>query len=304
MRITGWGTSLPEKILTNADLEKMVDTSDEWIRERTGISQRHVGGSTSTMAIEAAQRALERSGRSAADVDLIMVATTSPDQMMPAVAVSVQDALGLNCGAFDLNAACSGFVYGLVTASGMIGAGLDTILVVGSDALSRWTDWTDRGTAILFADGGGAVVVESCDESRLLGWDLGADGSARHILYTEHGGKINMEGREVFRRAVRAVVHSAEAACAQAGVTPDQIQWLIPHQANIRIVESAAAKLGIDMEQAVMVLSQTGNTSAASVPLALAAAADDGRLATDDLVLMSGFGAGMTWASALLRWDP
>lgn len=304
MRITGWGTALPEKVLTNADLETMVDTSDEWIRERTGISERRIGGTTTELAIRAGQQALEQAGVAPDDVDLVLLATTTPDQIMPASAVTVQDALGLNCGAFDLNAACSGFVYGLVTASGMIGAGMRTILLVGADSLSNWTDWDDRGTAILFADGGGAVVIEACDESRLLGWDLGSDGSARHILYTDHDGKIAMEGREVFRRAVRAVVQSAELACERAGVTPSQIQWLIPHQANIRIVESAANKLGIDMEQAVMVLDHTGNTSAASIPLALAAAADDGRLASDDLVLMSGFGAGMTWASAVLRWDP
>ena len=256
------------------------------------------------MAIEAAQRALDRAGTDPADIDLLVLATTTPDQVMPASAVTVQEALGLSCGAFDLNAACAGFVYGLVTAAAMIGTGLDTVLLVGSDSLSAWTDWDDRGTAILFADGGGAVVLEASDEPHLLGWDLGADGGARHILFTDHGGKINMEGREVFRRAVRAVVHSATAACERAGVSPEQIQWLIPHQANIRIVESAAQKLGISMEQAVMVLEHTGNTSAASIPLALAAAADDERLAPGDLVLLSGFGAGMTWASAVLVWNP
>ncbi|HEX7097353.1 MAG TPA: beta-ketoacyl-ACP synthase III [Acidimicrobiales bacterium] len=304
IRITGWGSALPEKVVTNDDLAGTMDTSDEWIRERTGIRERRVGGTTAGLAIEAARRALERAGRSPQDIDLLVLATTTPDQTIPASSATVQSELGLRCGAFDLNAACSGFVYALVTANAYIEMGLDRVLVVGSDTLSRVTDWTDRATAILFADGAGAVVVERADEPTLLGWDLGCDGTARFSLDCDVGGHIHMDGREVFRRAVRAVVASAEAALARAGLTAADIAWLVPHQANIRIIQSAADKLGIPMERAIEVLSYTGNTSAASIPLALAAAADEGRFAPGDLLLLSGFGAGMTWASAVLRWQP
>ena len=303
-RIIGWGSALPEKVVTNDDLAATMDTSDEWIRERTGIRERRVGGSTVGLAVDAGRRALERAGITGADVDLVVVATTTPDQHMPASSASVQAELGVNGGAFDINAACAGFVYGLVTASALIDAGLRRVLLVGSDTLSRYTDWTDRSTAILFADGAGAVVLERSEEPALLGWDLGCDGNARHILDCDIGGHIHMEGREVFRRAVRVVVGSAEAALGRAGLTAADVTWLVPHQANIRIIESAADKLGIPMDRAVEVLSHTGNTSAASIPLALTAAADDGRLQPGDVLLMSGFGAGMTWSSAVVRWQP
>jgi 3-oxoacyl-[acyl-carrier-protein] synthase-3 len=302
--IIGWGSALPEKVVTNDDLAGTMDTSDEWIRERTGIHERRVGGSTVELAIEAGRRALERAGVEPGDIDLLVLATTTPDQTIPASSASVQAALGLQCGAFDLNAACSGFVYAMVTADAFIGSGLQRALVIGSDTLSRVTDWTDRGTAILFADGAGAVVIERSDEQTLLGWDLGCDGTARHILDCDVGGTIHMDGREVFRRAVRAVVASAEAALERANVRGSDLAWFVPHQANIRIIESAANKLGIPMDRAVNVLTYTGNTSAASIPLALVAAAEDGRLAPGDLLLLSGFGAGMTWASAVLRWLP
>jgi 3-oxoacyl-[acyl-carrier-protein] synthase-3 len=303
-RIIGWGSALPEKIVTNDDLAGTMDTSDAWIRERTGIHERRIGGSTSGLAVEAGRRAIERAGLQPGDIDLLVLATTTPDQVMPASSASVQTELGLHCGAFDLNAACSGFVYALVAANAMCGAGTSRVLVIGADTLSRFTDWTDRGTAILFADGAGAIVLERTDDSAVLGWDLGCDGSARHILDCDLGGLIHMDGREVFRRAVRAVVTSAEAALAQAGVQASDIAWLVPHQANVRIIASAADKLGIPMDHAVNVLSYTGNTSAASIPLALTAAADDGRFQPGDLLLMSGFGAGMTWASAVVRWQP
>lgn len=304
IRITGWGSALPEKVITNDDLAGMMDTSDEWIRERTGIRERRVGGTTAGLAIDAARQALDRAGVTPDDIDLLILATTTPDQTIPASSATVQTGLGLRCGAFDINAACAGFVYAMVTASGFLETGLQRVLVIGSDTLSRVTDWTDRGTAILFADGAGAVVLERFDEPTLLGWDLGCDGTARHMLDCDVGGHIHMDGREVFRRAVRAVVASAEAALQRAGVTASDIDWLVPHQANIRIIQSAADKLGIPMERAIEVLSYTGNTSAASIPLALAAAADDGRLKPGDLLLLSGFGAGMTWASAVLRWQP
>jgi 3-oxoacyl-[acyl-carrier-protein] synthase-3 len=303
-RITGWGSALPEKIVTNDDLAATMDTSDQWIRERTGIRERRVGGSTAGLAVDAGRRALERAGRVGADIDLVVVSTTTPDQHLPAASATVQADLDIRGGAFDINAACAGFVYGLVTASAFIDAGLERVLLIGSDTLSRYTDWTDRGTAILFADGAGAVVLERSDEPSLLGWDLGCDGNARYILDCDIGGHIHMEGREVFRRAVRAVIASAEIALDRAGLTAADITWLVPHQANIRIIESAADKLGIPMDRAVEVLSYTGNTSAASIPLALHAAAEDGRLQPGDLLLMSGFGAGMTWSSAVVRWQP
>jgi len=302
-RITGWGAALPEKVLTNHDLEGWLDTSDEWIVERTGIRERRVGGNTGDMAAQAGQAALSKAGRSPADVDALILATSTPDQAVPATAPSVQELLGLDCGAFDLNAACSGFVYGLVVAHGLVAVGHRCVLVVGADALSKITDWDDRGTAILFADGGGAVVVESDDEEHLLGWDLAADGSTRDLLYADHGSTIVMDGPEIFRKAVRVVVESGERALAHAGVTADQLALVVPHQANQRIIDSAAKRLGVPDEKVVSIIARTGNTSAGSIPLALVEAADDGRLADGDLVLLVGFGAGMTAASAVIRWS-
>jgi 3-oxoacyl-[acyl-carrier-protein] synthase-3 len=304
-RITGWGTALPDKVVTNNDLAAVLDTSDEWIRERSGIRERHIGGTTSGLAVEAAAKALAHAGVAANDVDLLVLATTTPDQQVPATASTVQDALGLTCGAFDLNAACSGFVYGLVTAHNFItGGGMQRVLVVGSETLSRITDWDDRSTAVLFGDGAGAVVLEADDgDAALLGWDLGSDGSLRPILDADIGGFIHMEGKEVFRRAVRVMIDSATRSMRQAGVSADDIALVVPHQANIRIIESANAKLGLPMERTALVLDRTGNTSSASIPLALADAADHGRIKRGDLVLLVGFGAGMTWASAVIRWS-
>jgi 3-oxoacyl-[acyl-carrier-protein] synthase III len=302
-RITGYGAALPARVLTNAELARMVDTSDEWITERTGISSRHIGGTTAGLATEAATAAIKKAGVSAADIDLLILATTTPDRAVPATASTVQEALGLRCGAFDLNAACSGFVYGLIAAHGFIGQGLDRILVVGSETLSKITDWNDRGTCILFADGAGAVVVErTAGPGSLLGWHLDSDGSAEEILFAERAGTLVMAGREVFKRAVLVMEHAAVRAMEQAGVTADEIDLVIPHQANIRIIEASCKRLGIPIEKAVSVLHRTGNTSSASIPLALADAADAGRVHDGDLVLMVGFGAGMTSASALLRW--
>ena len=301
--ITGWGTALPEKIVTNHDLARTVDTSDEWIRERSGIHERRIGGSTSGLGIEAAQKAMSMAGVGAADIDMLILATTTPDDQVPGTAPTIQNALGLGCGAMDLNAACSGFVYGLVTAHGLIGAGCRRILLIGSETLSRITDWTDRSTCILFADGAGAVVVEATDgPGQLLGWDLGSQGNLHHLLYAEIGSHMKMEGQEVFRQAVKAMVTSAQATIERAGIDPHDIALVVPHQANIRIIESAMRKLDIPVDRAAVVLHRTGNTSSASIPLALADALDSGRVHQDDLVLLVGFGAGMTSGSALLRW--
>ena len=304
IRITGWGIGLPDKVVTNADLEATLDTSDEWIRERTGIRERRVGGSTCGLAAEAGRNALDSAGLRPDDVDVLILCTTTPDQQVPATASAVQEALGLRCGAFDVNAACSGFVYGLVTAAGMTATGMDNVLLIGSEVLSRITDWDDRSTAVLFGDGAGAVVVQATEgEGTLLGWDLASDGTARRFLYCDAGGFIHMEGREVFRRAVRVMVDSAEASLKKAGVSADDIALVVPHQANTRIIDAACQRLGIPMEKAAIVIDWTGNNSSASIPIALVDAVQKGRVSRGDLVLLVGFGAGMTSASAVVRWE-
>jgi 3-oxoacyl-[acyl-carrier-protein] synthase III len=301
--VTGWGTALPPKVITNHDLEATIDTTDEWITERTGIKERHVGGTTVGLSVESGRAALEMSGVDPASIDALVLATTTPDRCVPASSATVQHELGLRCGAFDVNAACSGFVYGLVQAHGLIAMGAKKVLVIGTDTLARITDWDDRNTAILFADGSGAVVLEAVEgQGQLLGWDLDADGSAERFLYADIGDTIHMDGKEVFRRAVRIMVDSATKSMQHAGVTADDIALVVPHQANVRIIQSACDKLGIPMERAATVLHRTGNTSSASIPLALADALDAGRVRQGDLVLLVGFGAGMTAASAILRW--
>lgn len=302
-RIIGWGTALPEKVLTNDDLSAMMDTNDAWITERTGIKRRHVGGSTATLSIESAQRAMAMAGVDPASIDGLVLSTTTPDRTVPATSASVQNALGLRCGAFDVNAACSGFVYAYVVANGLLAIGAKRLLVIGTDTLSRITDWSDRGTAILFADGSGAAIVEATsDAGQLLGWDLDADGSVEHLLYADVGGYIHMDGKEVFRRAVRIMVDSAQKSLAKAGLTIDDVSLCVPHQANLRIIDAACRQLGIPLERTAVVLQDTGNTSSASIPLALFAAADAGRLVDGDIALLVGFGAGMTAASAVLEW--
>ncbi len=302
-RITGLGVALPDKVVTNDDLAATLDTSDEWIVERTGISERRIGGTTNGRGIEAAQRALDAAGCSPADLDLVILATTSPDQLMPAGACVIQDALGATCGAFDLNAACSGFVYSLVAAAGFIELGAGRILIVGSETLSNITDWTDRGTAILFGDGSGAAVVEAVDgPTDILGWHVGSRGDLGHILSCENAGTMKMDGREVFRQAVLAMAASAEASLERAGLSADDVSIVVPHQANIRIIDASLRRLGIPTEKAAVVLDRTGNTSSASIPLALDDALSNNRIAPGDIVLLVGFGAGMTSASALIRW--
>ena len=307
--ITGWGLALPDRIVTNEELSLNMDTSDEWIRERTGIHRRHVGGTTASLSIESGKQALNMANIDPANIDALILSTTTPDRQVPGTSATVAHGLGLSCGAFDINAACSGFVYGLVVAHGLIAMGSQRVLLIGTDTLSRITDWTDRNTAILFADGSGAAVVEATSgPSQLLGWDIDADGSAEELLYAEIGGNIKMDGKEVFRRAVRIMVDSAEKSMRVAGVTANDIALIVPHQANTRIISAACDRLGIPLERTSMVLHETGNTSSASIPLALFDAANGGvmsgrTLNPGDLVLVVGFGAGMTAASAVLRWN-
>ncbi len=296
--------ALPEKRRTNADLEAMLDTSDAWIVARTGIRERPVEGVTSVLATRAARAALETAGVEAESIDLLVLATTTPDKAVPATSAGVAHALGLRCGAFDLNAACSGWVYGLIAASGFSHAGARRMLVLGVDTLSSITDWGDRTTAVLFADGAGAAVVESCAEpGSLLGWDLGSDGSGLDLLYCNHGEHIQMEGREIFRRATRLLAESARRALAKAGLEPGDVDLVVPHQANIRIIEAANRRLGVPMEKTALVIERTGNSSSATIPLALEDAQRAGRVRAGDVVLLTAFGAGLTWASAVLRWQ-
>ena len=302
-RFIGWGRALPPKVLTNHDLEAMVETSDEWIRERTGIERRHVGGTTSGLSIESGRKAIEMAGIDPLSIDALVLSTTTPDRTVPATSATVQHGLGLKCGAFDVNAACSGFVYATVVAHGLIAMGAKRVLLIGTDTLARITDWTDRNTAVLFGDGSGAAVLEATDgPGHLLGWDLDSDGSAEELLFCEIGGTIHMDGKEVFRRAVRIMVDSAKKSMAIAGVGADDIALVVPHQANTRIISAACDRLGVPLDRAAICINETGNTSSASIPLALFDAADKGRLKAGDLVLLVGFGAGMTAASAILRW--
>lgn len=303
-RMVGWATALPDKTITNEDLEARLDTSDHWIRERTGIRERRVGDSTAALATRAGRAALDHAGVDARDTDLVLLCTSTPDQALPATSAQVQEQLGAGGGAMDLNAACAGFVYGLITAHGLLAAGMRRILLIGAETMSRITDWEDRDTAVLFGDGAGALLLDRAEPGQLLAWDVGADGSARHLLYADHGGYMTMEGREVFRRAVRVVVESAETALDRAGVGAAEVALVVPHQANARIIEAACQRLGVPSERAASVLEWTGNTSAASIPLALVDALEAGRVREGDLLLFSGFGAGMTWASAVVRWAP
>jgi 3-oxoacyl-[acyl-carrier-protein] synthase III len=321
--VGGWGTAVPEKLVTNAEMEQRVDTTDAWIVERTGIRERHVAATTDTtasLAIDAGTAAIKQAGITPDAIDLLIVATASPEQPIPHTGAFVGEGLGLRCGSFDLGAGCAGFVYMLVVGSSLLTSGnLDHVLIVGSEILSRLIDPDDRATCILFGDGAAAAVLNRSpdDGPGVLAWDLGCDGSAAGLLEIRAGGSrmpatpetiaageqyLKMQGQEVFRRAVRAVVESARTTLDRAGVAPSDVACFVPHQANIRIIESASSRLGIPAERTIVNIDHYGNTSAASIPLALAEAADAGRLRDDDLVLMSGFGAGMTWASALLQW--
>ena len=303
-KFIGWGTALPEKVVTNEELSKTMDTSDEWIRERTGIERRHIGGTTASLSIESGRKAIEMAGIDPLSIDALVLSTTTPDRTVPATSATVQNGLGLRCGAFDVNAACSGFVYALVTGHGLIAMGMKRVLVIGTDTLSRITDWTDRNTAILFADGSGAAVIEAVTgPGQLMGWDFDADGSLEELLYAEIGGTLHMDGKEVFRRAVRIMVDSAEKSLKASGLTANEIDLVVPHQANVRIIEAACKRLDIPMSKTAIVLHETGNTSSASIPLALFDAVANSRVKSGDNVLLVGFGAGMTAASAVIKWN-
>lgn len=321
--IIGTGKYVPEKILTNADLEKMVDTNDEWIVSRTGIRERHIASSeqaTSDLAYEAAIRALESAGLTAEDLELIIIATITPDTMFPSTACILQDKLGAKkAAAFDLSAACSGFVYGMATANGFIQTGMyKNALVIGADTLSRITDYTDRNTCVLFGDGAGAVILGEVPEGRgFLSFDLGAEGAGGDLLKLEGGGSrlpasnetvqdgkhfIYMNGREVFKFAVRVMGTATEEVLRKAGKTKEDIDLFVPHQANIRIIQSAMQRLSLPEEKCVVNVDKYANTSAASIPLALVEAAEDGRIKEGDTVLLVGFGGGLTWGASVIVW--
>lgn len=302
--VRGLGAALGPDYVDNHHYAARIDTSHDWIVTRTGIHSRNLGGRTGDMAVAAATEAMIEAGVNAADIDFLILATETPDAVMPATSSVVAGALGLTCPAMDLNAACAGFVYGIVTAAGLFAAGCEHILLIGSDAMGSITDQADRRTAVLFGDGAGAMVLSRADDDTagLMGWGAGTNGDLGHILSCRHGGKIEMNGKEVFRNAVRVVVDSCEQAMKMAGVTADDIDMFVPHQANIRIIDACARRLGIPETKWAVVLDHTGNTSAASVPLALYKAATNEELDHGDIVLCSGFGAGMTWASAVWSW--
>jgi 3-oxoacyl-[acyl-carrier-protein] synthase-3 len=315
--VRGVGGYLPAHTLTNADLATKVDTSDEWIVQRTGIRERHIaadGEMTSDLGLAAAKTALKNASMTAADVDLIVLATSTPDQTFPATAVTIQDGLGITRGAaFDMQAVCSGFVFGLATADQFLRNGdFRCALVIGAETFSRILDWEDRGTCVLFGDGAGAVVLEASDnagERGVLTTKLRSDGRHRSKLFVDGGpsstqtvGHLRMEGREVFRHAVGMITDVIEDAFATTGYSADDVDWFVPHQANKRIIDGSAHKLGIAPEKIVTTVDRHGNTSAASIPLALSVASADGRIKQGDLVLLEAMGGGFTWGSALVRW--
>ncbi|MCY4434311.1 MAG: ketoacyl-ACP synthase III [bacterium] len=303
--ITGLGTAAGHKVVTNHDLAQTLDTSDEWIVERTGIHERRIGGSCLELGTQAARIAMKEAEIDATDLDLIICSTCTPDQVFPAVSNRIQNELGASCGAFDLNAACSGFTYGVSLAQAQINAGMGRVLVVGVDTLSRFTDWDDRSTAILFGDGAGAVVMEptSRDDRGVLSTYMGSEGRFADLLTCDFSDLfIRMDGKEVFRQAVRVMVSASQRVLADAGLEASDVAAVVPHQANFRIIESAMKRLGIPLEKAATVLEVTGNTSSASIPLAMDSAVSKGNIQDGDLVLLVGFGAGMSVAAALLRW--
>jgi 3-oxoacyl-[acyl-carrier-protein] synthase-3 len=315
--LTGTGSALPKRVVSNAELAKTVDTSDEWIVERSGIRQRHIAGegeTTSTLAIAAARKALEAAGLEGSQIGLIVLATATPDQTFPATATIVQDALGANGGiAFDVAAVCSGFLYGIGVADSMLRTGMaDKALVIGAETMSRILDWEDRTTCVLFGDGAGAVVLEARDVPEdgpgVLTTHLHADGAHNELLYVDGGpsstqtvGYIRMKGREVFRHAVANLADVLANAMAEVGLTPADLDWVVPHQANQRILDATARKLGLPAEKVVVTVDRHANTSAASVPLALDAAVRDGRIKPGELVMLEAMGGGFTWGASLLR---
>ncbi|HVZ70455.1 MAG TPA: beta-ketoacyl-ACP synthase III [Rhizomicrobium sp.] len=319
-RAIGCGAYLPKQILTNDDLAKRVDTSDAWIVERTGIRRRHIaagGEKTSDLALAAAREALADAGIGADALDLIVVATTTPDETFPAVATTVQAKIGMTRGAgFDVQAVCSGFIYALATADNFIKAGqANTVLVIGAETMSRLMDWTDRGTCVLFGDGAGAIVLQAGEgkgdnhDQGILNTKLFSDGRLHDLLYVDGGpsttgttGYLRMQGREVFKHAVTNISAAVHASADAAGVKISDVDWFVPHQANQRILDGTGRRLGIPAERVISTIADHGNTSAASVPLALVTAVRDGRIKRGDLLLLEAMGGGLTWGSALVRW--
>ncbi len=320
--ITGVGKYVPDKILTNYDLEKMVDTSDEWIKQRTGIEKRHIAADeqpTSDLALRAAKEALADAELSGEKLDLIIVATVTPDMAFPATACLIQDKLGAkNAAAFDLEAGCSGFVYALSVGSQFIESGqYENVLIIGAETLSKIVNWKDRGTCILFGDGAGAAVLQAGDEGGILATHLGSDGSGGNTLYQEAGGSlhpacektvankmhtISMEGNKVFRFAVKKMGTASLKVLKEAGLKPEDVDFFVPHQANTRIISAAAKRLKLDEDNVIVNLPEYGNTSSASVPIALAEAVENKRIKDGDILVLVAFGAGLTWASAVLEW--
>lgn len=320
-RIAGTGRYLPERILTNQDLEKMVDTTDEWIRDRTGIERRHIAAATQTtadLAEQAARRAMEAAGVTPADIDFIVVGTTTPDVVFPNVGCLLQERLGIHgCAAFSVEAACSGFIYALSIADRFVATGqARCALVIGAETLSRITDWSDRTTCVLFGDGAGAVVLKPADEPGIVSCHLGADGRYKDLLYHPYGPSrcpgpvfgddagafIHMKGNEVFKVAVKTLEDLVDEALGANNLEHAAIDWLIPHQANLRIIQATARRLDMPMERVVLTLQDHGNTSAASIPMALDVAVRDGRVKRGDLLLLEGFGGGFTWGACLIRF--
>ena len=318
-KIISVGSYLPENIVTNEDLARTVNTTDEWITQRTGIKSRHIavkGQTTSDMATCAAKRALENAGLTGKDIDAVILATTTPDNTFPATAVTVQDNIGMGDQgfAFDLQAVCSGFIYGLSVADNFIKAGqVNRILVIGADHFTNLLDWEDRTTCVLFGDGAGAVILEGFDgeakDQGILSTHLHSEGAHRKLLYVDGGpsttqttGHVRMNGKEVFRHAVTRMSEAVMEAIEKNGLKPSDITWLVPHQANKRIIDSTAEKLQLPPEKVILTVSHHGNTSAASIPLALSCAVDDGRIKRGDLILMEAMGGGLTWGSAIVRW--
>lgn len=319
--ITGIGAFLPERVLTNADLERMVETTDEWITTRTGIKERHIAGegeSTSTLGAAASLRALEDAGITAAELDLIVVGTSSPDHIFPSTAALIQRAIGAACPAVDVMAACTSFIFALQHATASIESGrAHRVLVVGADALTRHVDFADRGTCVLFGDGAGAIVLEAAEEAGVLGIDLGTDGSGADVLAVPAGGSaapctpervaageqfVRMVGSEVFKFAVRVIPETTTRALSASGLTVDDVRWLVPHQANQRILVTVAERMGLPAERVFSNIATVGNTSAASIPLALHDLYTGAQLRPGDVLALVGFGAGLTWGAAIVRW--
>lgn len=321
-QIVGWGTYVPERVLTNADLERMVETSDEWITTRSGIKERHIAGpgeSTSTMGIRAAEKALAKAGLKGSDIDLVISASATPDYLFPATGCLIQDAIGAKCGAFDLEAGCSSFVYGMVVASQMIAAGgYQNVLLVGAETLSRFMDYTDRSTCVLFGDGAGAVVLQACPKDYgVQSFELGADGAGCELIMLPAGGSakpaseetvkagdhfVHMAGNQVFKFATLTLGSCAARVAQKAGWPLDKIDVFIPHQANLRIIEAAQKRLEMPMDKIFVNVEKYGNTSSASVPLAMVEAIDAGLIQKDQNIVMVAFGVGLTWAGVAMRW--